>query len=126
MSNEMILGYWNFTGYAHSIRLLLKYANANYKEQMIDENAMDTWLDLKSRLEVDFPNLPYLFDGDIKLSQSVAILRHLGRKFNLQPETAAEHARVDVLQMQIVDWRAQSFALSYGPKEQFEKKTFRA
>ena len=26
------------------------------------------------------PNLPYYIDGDLKLTQSMAILRHLGRK----------------------------------------------
>jgi glutathione S-transferase len=35
-------------------------------------------------LGLDFPNLPYLFDGDIKLTQSNAILRHVARRIGIE------------------------------------------
>ena len=41
--------------------------------------------------DLDFPNLPFLIDGDVKLTQSRAILRYVGRKFNLGPNTEHEH-----------------------------------
>ena len=33
------------------------------------------WLDKKFTLGFDFPNLPYLEDGDVKLTQTVAIIK---------------------------------------------------
>ena len=34
-------------------------------------------------LQLDFPNLPYLIDGDVRITQSSAILRYIGRQFDL-------------------------------------------
>ncbi len=31
-------------------------------------------------MDMDFPNLPYLIDDDLKISEAFAILRHLCRK----------------------------------------------
>lgn len=122
MSEQMTLGYWNLRGLAHSIRLLLKVSNANYKEIFYDEKAGEkTWFEVKPTLPLDFPNLPYLYDGEIKATQSLAILRYLGRKFNLAPETEVEKVRSEVLEMQIIDWRTEGFVLWYSPKEKFEK-----
>ena len=36
-----------------------------------------------------------LVDGDINISQSNAILRHIARKFNMYGSTEADHCRVD-------------------------------
>lgn len=122
MNDQIILGYWNIRGLAHSIRLLLRHVNANFKEELYDEMNMDTWKNVKPSLNVDFPNLPYIFDGKVKISQSVAILRHLGRKFNLAPTNHVDQARLDVLEMQIMDWRTVGFEIWYGPKDKFNKE----
>mmetsp|Transcript_125385 Transcript_125385/g.187263 ORF Transcript_125385/g.187263 Transcript_125385/m.187263 type:complete len:197 (-) Transcript_125385:38-628(-) len=42
--------------------------------------------------ETLFGQLPHLADGDIKVSQSNAIVRYLARKYNLQGETDADFA----------------------------------
>ena len=34
-------------------------------------------------LQLDFPNLPYLIDGDVRIAQSSTILRYIGRQFDL-------------------------------------------
>ena len=51
----------------------------------------EVWMDAKSRNDVslDFPNLPYWIDGNVKLTQSSAILRHLARKNGLYGLTDA-------------------------------------
>ncbi|KAM9691381.1 uncharacterized protein ACBT57_026405 isoform 2-T2 [Dama dama] len=87
----MILGYWDIRGLAHAIRLLLEYTDSNYEEKkytMGDAPDYDKsqWLNEKSKLGLDFPNLPYLIDGTHKLTQSNAILRHIARKHNMWPE----------------------------------------
>lgn len=125
MSSEITLGYWNLRGLCHSVRLLLKHAGVKYNEVLYDEgkfmDSENSWFKVKPTLGLDFPNLPYLLDGDMKLTQSVAILRYLGRKYNMAPESEAERVKIDVLEMQIIDWRTEGFRLWYQPKEQFEK-----
>ncbi|CAG0910166.1 unnamed protein product, partial [Darwinula stevensoni] len=54
-------------------------------------------------LGLDFPNLPYYIDGDVKLSQSLSIIRHLGRKHGLYGQTEEEQCRQDMAEQQHVD-----------------------
>ena len=65
---------------------------------------------------LDFPNLPYLFDGDLKLTQSKAILYYLGRKYNLMGKNPNEEAHVMMLCEEAHDFRIQLSGLCYGPK----------
>ena len=44
-------------------------------------------------------------EGDLKLTQSMAIVRHLARKFNLVGQTEAECARADMIVDQLGDYR---------------------
>ena len=50
------------------------------------------WTDIKDNLGLDFPNLPYFLDGNIKITQSNAILRHIARKNGLCGESVEEKA----------------------------------
>ncbi|CAJ0956965.1 unnamed protein product [Ranitomeya imitator] len=75
----------------HPIRLLLEYTATPYEEKVyVIGDAPDydksQWLDEKEKLGLDFPNLPYLFDGDIKLTQSNTIMRYIARKHGLWEE----------------------------------------
>ncbi|CAG2117287.1 unnamed protein product, partial [Medioppia subpectinata] len=63
----------------------------------------------KSSLGLPFPNLPYYIDGDLKLSQSLAILRHLGRKHGLVAPDEAGRARQEVVEQQLEDIRLALF-----------------
>ena len=60
---------------------------------------MQEWLPAKEQnvWELDFPNLPYFVDGDVKLSQSNAILRHIGRKHGLYGLDDKHAAEIDML-----------------------------
>uniref|UniRef100_F1MUX5 Glutathione S-transferase n=1 Tax=Bos taurus TaxID=9913 RepID=F1MUX5_BOVIN len=116
----MILGYWDIRGLAHAIRLLLEYTDSNYKEKkytMGDAPDYDRsqWLNEKSKLGLDFPNLPYLIDGTHKLTQSNAILRHIARKHNMCGETEEENIRVDLLENQVMDVRLHMARICYSP-----------
>lgn len=55
----------------------------------------------KFKLGLDFPNLPYLKAGDVKLTQSLAILRFLARRHGLFPETEENLQRVDLAEQQV-------------------------
>ena len=60
--------------------------------------------------------LPYYIDGDVKLTQSNAIMRHIARKNGLCGKTDKEMDRVDVMENQISDFRSDFVRLCYNPK----------
>ncbi|KAM9342509.1 glutathione S-transferase Mu 1-like [Pholidichthys leucotaenia] len=128
----MKLAYWDVRGFAHPIRYLLEYTGEPYEEKFYScgeapDYDKSCWLNEKFKLGMDFPNLPYLFDGDMKVSQSSAILRYIARKHNVchfsflnvnsDPtsggETVEEKTRVDMLENQIVDFRTGFVMLCY-------------
>lgn len=64
---------------------------------------------------IDFPNLPYLFDGDLKMTQSKPILFYLGRKFDLMGKSLVEEANVMMLCDEAHDLRMKMSMHFYGP-----------
>lgn len=52
-----------------------------------------------------FPKLPYYLDGNLKITQSSAIIRHIARQHDMCGKTEEEKVRVDVLENQAVDFR---------------------
>ena len=45
-----------------------------------EETKYTQWRELKPHLGFDFPNLPYLIDGDFKLTESKSIMKYFCRK----------------------------------------------
>ena len=116
----IVLGYWDVRAYAQPIRLLLASVEADFVEELYKcgpppEFSRDAWLNVKHTLPLGFPNLPYLYDGDVKITQSVTILRYLGRKFALEGKTEEERIRVDLVEQQLIDYRGQGTAVFYNP-----------
>ncbi|XP_041713124.1 glutathione S-transferase Mu 3 [Coregonus clupeaformis] len=106
----MKLAYWDIRGLAQPIRLLLEYTDTKYEEEFYTcgeapNYDKSCWFDEKHKLGMDFPNLPYLEDGDRKIVQSNAIMRYIARKHNLGGESEDEKVRVDVLENQAMDFR---------------------
>ena len=72
MSDKITFGYWGFRGYGQVCRLLLAYTGANWEDVKYVDN--DQWFEKdKKNLGLDFPNLPYLIDGDFKITESRAV-----------------------------------------------------
>ncbi|KAM9110159.1 glutathione S-transferase Mu 3 isoform 3-T3 [Megaptera novaeangliae] len=97
--STMILGYWDIRGLAHAIRMLLEFTDTAYEEKRYTcgeapDYDKSQWLDMKFKLDLDFPNLPYLMDGG---------------------ETEEEKIRVDMMENQIMDFRMQLIELCYNP-----------
>ena len=69
----MKFAYWNVRGLGSAIRNLLRYVEADYEnEEFVIEGppyTFENWFSVKFTLGFDFPNLPYLVDGDLKLTQ---------------------------------------------------------
>ncbi|XP_064488126.1 glutathione S-transferase-like [Ornithodoros turicata] len=122
-----VLGYWDLRGLAQPIRYLLAHAGVEYEDKRYSNGSApnwnrDEWLAEKYNLGLDFPNLPYYVDGDVKLTQSLAILKYLGRKHGLAPETAEEQRRVDVAEMQAFDLTMSNIRLCYDSEYNDEKR----
>ncbi|XP_056629359.1 glutathione S-transferase Mu 3-like [Triplophysa dalaica] len=115
----MKLAYWDIRGLAQPIRLLLEYTGSKYEEKLYScgegpNYDKSCWIDEKNKIGMDFPNLPYLVDGDKKIVQSNAIMRYIARKHNLCGETEEEKVRVDILENQAMDFRNDFVQLCYG------------
>lgn len=114
MSNDkLLLGYWDIRGFAQHIRFLLEYTGANWEEKLYHQEGREAvppftsdWVKVKHSLDLDFPNLPYLIDGNLRITQSKAILRYIGRKFpdlHLLGRDDHDMAHVDMLLDQFYD-----------------------
>ena len=82
-TNQVVLGYWNIRGFSEPIRTLLEYLEIPYVQETYVE--VEEWMPKKQSGAMEFPNLPYLIDGDLTLTESEAIMAHLALKAN-KPE----------------------------------------
>lgn len=125
MGGKLRIGYWKIRGLAEPIRALLKYAEADYEEDVYecgDGPGFDRscWTEVKFTLGLEFPNLPYLFDGDVKLTQTIPILHYLSTKFNLVPKEFPVHAKCDMVDHVAYDLIMMGVRVMYASKDAFE------
>ena len=64
---------------------------------------------------MDFPNLPYIIDGDVRITQTAAILRYFGRNYQLDGKTEQEKIRIDLVEQILLDFRQEEVDCFYGP-----------
>nr|SZF06491.1 Group 8 mite allergen-like protein (mu class glutathione transferase) [Psoroptes ovis] len=118
------VGYWDIRGLGQPIRLMLTYAGQDFHDKRYNIGPAPTfdrseWLNEKFNLGLDFPNLPYYIDGDLKMTQTLAILRYLGHKHNMEGKTEHERVRVAMLEQQTHDMFWQFARMCYD--ENMEK-----
>jgi len=112
-------GYWCIRALGNAIRYVLEYAQIDYEERTYNLgknfDTREDWLKEKFNLGLDFPNIPYLIDGNVKLTQSLAILRYLAKKSDsLYPKTKNVEYRADLAEQQINDLMWSCNALCYN------------
>ena len=96
---------------------------ARYGELPLEWDQNPSWPGLKE--ETLFGQLPFLVDGDIKVSQSGAIARYLGRKANILGESDADFALSEALVEEQADLFTLLVKANYdAEKEQAFVKTF--
>ncbi|XP_050027011.1 glutathione S-transferase B-like isoform X2 [Dermacentor andersoni] len=115
-----VLGYWDIRGLGEPIRYLLAHAGVPYEDKRYSdgkgpEPSRDEWLAEMHKLGLDFPDLPYLIDGDVRMTQCQAILRYLGRKLGLVPKEERALQRVEMLEHQASDVMWATIRLCYDP-----------
>jgi len=71
----MILAYWPIKGRAEPLMCLAAYLGVEITEKRYSDPA--EWEADKANKIVDFPNLPYLIDGNIRLSQTDIIAAYI-------------------------------------------------
>nr|ACO15225.1 Glutathione S-transferase Mu 3 [Caligus clemensi] len=118
--SKAVLAYWDIRGLAQPIRLLLEYTGDEYEDTLYScgpapDFDKSCWFNIKQSVGLDFPNLPYYIEGDVKLTQSNAILRYIARKNDLCGKSEAEKWKVDLLAEQAMDFRNGIVHLSYNP-----------
>lgn len=125
-SNVLKLGYWGMRGLAQPIRFLLEFTGAAWADELYCQAGPNDpipydkscWFNVKETLGLDFPNLPYMIDGNVKLTQSRAIMRHIVRKrpdmSYLFGRTSEDMDQVDQLMDQFADINGRMVGLQYS------------
>ncbi|EAS07380.1 glutathione S-transferase, amine-terminal domain protein (macronuclear) [Tetrahymena thermophila SB210] len=81
MAYKIVLGYWAGPGKAQPARYLLEISGVKYQDVRYSKPA-DWFGKDKYALGLPFPNLPYLIDGDVKITESETIFDYLIHKLN--------------------------------------------
>ncbi|KAI1290000.1 Glutathione S-transferase [Halotydeus destructor] len=115
-----LLGYWVNRGLCEPIRLVLHQAGVDFEDRRYAFDAMDDWHERdKPALDLDFPDLPYYVDGEVKLTQSTAILRHVARQHGLAGKPQ-DLGRIEMAEQQAIDLRANLFRAALD-REKFDE-----
>ena len=71
---------------------------------------------MKETLGLEYPNLPYLIDGETKITETVAIMQYIAKKWRpeLLGRSAAEVGRVNMLLAHVVQLKMKSTGPCYS------------
>ena len=118
LQSKPVLGYWNIRGLGAPIRYLLHYCGVTFEDKMYafgpaPEFSRDQWLSEKFSLGLDHPNLPYLIDEDLKLTETAAILKYICHKW--KPELIGRNP-VELANVEMMSAHVQALKMkSTGP-----------
>jgi len=58
-------------------QLGVNFADIEYETGDAPDFDKSSWLDVKETLGLEYPNLPYLIDGDTKITETIAIMQYI-------------------------------------------------
>jgi len=120
----MELRYWNIMGLCQPIRNMLAASGEPFTNKEYTWETRDSWFGADKpaiKQEINFANLPYFTDGQVKLTQSTAIYRYLGEKFGWMPADAQGRAQADMLFGEWNDIWTKFYWLNRSSKEDYAK-----
>ena len=82
ITQKPIFGYWKMRGLAQPSRFLLAYLDVRFEDRYYElgaapEYSIENWTSVRETLGLDFPNLPYLIDREVRLTEPQAIIKYL-------------------------------------------------
>ena len=99
MDSQVTYGYWGTRGRGQTGRLLLHYTQANWVDKKY--TSPDAWFEQdKKNIGFSFPNLPYLVEGNLKITESMGMFRYIinrSDKKELLGKNLQDQGRVDNL-----------------------------
>ncbi|XP_064484954.1 glutathione S-transferase 2-like [Ornithodoros turicata] len=109
-ADKPLLGYWNIRGLAEPVRYILRYKGVDFEDRRYNFGPppaydFSEWADNKAALNLSFPGLPYYIEGDVKLTQSLAIMRYLARKHGLDAANEVQKRELDLMEQQVCELR---------------------
>ena len=134
IKKPITLGYWGIKGRAYPARLILTHKNVDFEDKCYTKDTAKNWFaedkpNLGKKALLNLPNLPYLIDrpnsesdnsdsDDTHIFQSMAVLKYLGRKYDLNPaQSEQEKLLADMWQAILVE------IMESGAKAYFNKET---
>ena len=122
--STITIGYWALRALVEPIHLYLAYKEVPFEKKTYTFDNASEWLDTdKANLGIEFPNIPYLIDGDVKLAQSNTILKYLEGKYGSYFTGDLVHdLKLDVMLETIADMRMSFLRMCIDPGELAAKK----
>lgn len=120
---KVTLGYWKIRGLGQISRHLLTYTDTDFQE--VQYEGQDKWFkEDKLSLGFDFPNLPYLVDGDFKLTESIAINKYIinrSGQTDLLGKNTQDQGKVDCLLNVLKEVGQAVIGLCFNPEHETAK-----
>uniref|UniRef100_H2YEJ2 glutathione transferase n=1 Tax=Ciona savignyi TaxID=51511 RepID=H2YEJ2_CIOSA len=120
--SKIVLAYWDIRGLGQPIRHMLEYIGVDYEDKRFGHYQagegwdLSEWMSVKFTFGFDYPNIPYLTDVDVKVTESWAIMKYLARKHKvLGPTNEEEQVKCDVTEGVVQDFRSTFRTLCYDP-----------
>jgi len=92
-SGKVVITYWPLRGLGQQIHWLCEVGGIDYEVRHMNPTL---WQTEKPSIELDYPNIPHILDGDFRMSESSAIMKYLSKKCGLAPKTNVEVANSDM------------------------------
>lgn len=115
VNDEVVkVGYWRIRGLVAPLHMLAAVLGVpteavHYEQGDGPEFSRSAWLSVKDTLGLPAPNLPFIIDGSVRITQSQTCLRYLARRYGagsgVYEGTAAHLAQVDELMDAVIDAR---------------------
>lgn len=121
------LGYWDTRGFVAPIRYVLHYSGVRFTDYMYGDSerasaTKEDYQTTKFNMGMDFPNLPYLWDGDLKITEMDAVMHYICTKWNkdLLGKNCTDSTRVRMLESLNRDLRKAAYFPVFGDKHEIE------